>query len=316
MPEITVMVVARNEQRFIRAALESAQAQTLKPVEVVVFDDASADDTARVAGEFATGRVPTRVIRSPIPGGSIAGRNRLLAEAQTEWVAVLDADDIWLPRKLERQWALLESWGGSKPVVVLGTKGRHINEKGRDIGSYDPKGGDSEHEFERVTAGRGFPTVGHSAALFRREDALGAGGYDEQSLGAEDMDLWERMALLRRGLVLNVTEPLFLYRKKRGGMMHTLARIQQLNFERLAENRTRRREGLPGLTFAEFEQLRAQRPFHERLRWEVNARGAWWYRFGAMSLANGSYGKGTAQLAAAGFLRPRLVISGVRRALS
>ncbi len=312
--DVTVIMPAHNEERFLGAAVASVEKQTYRPIELIIVDDGSTDRTTEIARE-ASGPVPVRVLRTAKPGGSVAARNWGLREAGTEWVAMLDADDTWMPNKLHRQMAFLDGWASESPLSVLGTKGRHINEAGADIGEYNPSGCDSEDEFRRTVSSGALAMIGHSSALFRRQDAIDVGGYSEEALGAEDLDLWDRIASLRDGVIVNLDEPLFCYRKKRGGMAESNLRSQQVNIERIIANRQRRRRGQPPLSLATFEFQMRQRPLRERAQWRVDLYGKWLYRFGATNVVNGRPAVGGIQLAAACALRPRLVLDGVRRRL-
>ena len=108
--DVTVIVPARRAAATIDRALASVAAQTLRPAAVVVVDDGSDDGTDDAAlrwKERLKGAVLT-VFRQPHAGAG-AARNRALKEAKTEFVAFLDADDEWLPEKLARQHAALET---------------------------------------------------------------------------------------------------------------------------------------------------------------------------------------------------------------
>jgi len=94
-PTVSVVIPAYNEADRIAGALESVLAQTRRPLEILVVDDGSSDDTARVADRFGA-----RVIAQKNLGIS-AARNRGIDEAAGEWVALLDADDRWMPERLE-----------------------------------------------------------------------------------------------------------------------------------------------------------------------------------------------------------------------
>jgi glycosyltransferase involved in cell wall biosynthesis len=97
---VTCIIPAFNGERFLAQAVESVLAQSWPAVEVLVIDDASTDATPEIADAFGD---PVRRIRLPENRGPAAARNRGLDEARGGWVAFLDADDRWLPRKLERQ---------------------------------------------------------------------------------------------------------------------------------------------------------------------------------------------------------------------
>lgn len=103
---VAVVMPAFNAEQFIGEALESVFAQTVAPSQIVVADDGSTDATAAIAS--ADPRVT--VLRRPHAGIS-AMRNAAIAECRCEHLAFLDADDVWLPRKLELQLAALAEHG-------------------------------------------------------------------------------------------------------------------------------------------------------------------------------------------------------------
>jgi glycosyltransferase involved in cell wall biosynthesis len=98
-PTISVVIPCYNGARFLRETLASVLSQTYPAHEVILVDDGSTDDSAAVAESFGP---PVRVLRQTNQGESVA-RNRAIDAALGEWVALLDADDVWEPQKLERQ---------------------------------------------------------------------------------------------------------------------------------------------------------------------------------------------------------------------
>jgi glycosyltransferase involved in cell wall biosynthesis len=100
-PTVSCLIPARNAERYLAEAIASALAQTHPVHEIVVVDDGSTDATATVASAYGP---PVRVIRQP-PLSIAAGRNAGLRAARGEFIAFLDADDVWYPEKLERQLA-------------------------------------------------------------------------------------------------------------------------------------------------------------------------------------------------------------------
>ena len=95
-PSISVVIPCCNAAAFLRATIASILGQTQSVLEVIVVDDGSTDDSASIAESFGP---PVRVIRQPNQGES-AARNRGIEAAVGEWVAFLDADDLWLPTKI------------------------------------------------------------------------------------------------------------------------------------------------------------------------------------------------------------------------
>jgi glycosyltransferase involved in cell wall biosynthesis len=100
---VSVIITAWNAERYIGEALASVAAQTLPVHQIVVNDDGSTDGTV---GAIRASGLPVEVLESPHEGIS-QGRNRALARATGDVLAFLDADDVWLPTKLEKQCGLL-----------------------------------------------------------------------------------------------------------------------------------------------------------------------------------------------------------------
>lgn len=109
MSGVSVVIPCYNGAGFLREALESAVSQTQPPREVIVVDDGSTDESAEVAATFGD---PVRVIRQANQGKS-AARNTGIRAASGDLIAFLDADDIWMPHKLERQVRALANDAGS-----------------------------------------------------------------------------------------------------------------------------------------------------------------------------------------------------------
>lgn len=104
---IAVIIPAYNAERFIGEAIESALSQTLKPDEVIVVDDCSSDATCRVVESFGDA---VTLLRNQTNSGAGYSRNRGVRHSKNEFVAFLDADDLWLPRHLESLSSLLVRW--------------------------------------------------------------------------------------------------------------------------------------------------------------------------------------------------------------
>lgn len=110
-PGISVVIPVYNCERYIGKAIESVLSQTQKPLEIIVADDGSTDGSASVAASFPG----VRVVSLPHRGVSSA-RNGGIAASAGEWIAFLDADDVWRPEKLERQARYLEDHQGCEIV--------------------------------------------------------------------------------------------------------------------------------------------------------------------------------------------------------
>lgn len=172
---ITAVMPAFNAAEFIAESIASLLAQTEPPVEVIVVDDGSKDDTASVAE-----RAGARVIRQA-NGGPAAARNAGIRSATTEGIALLDADDIARPTRLARQRGHL-----AEPNVAVVFSAHHVEGK---LPPVPPP----VLDFEALWARNWIPT---STVLLRKTAWQAVGGFDEARdlIGVEDYNCWLRMA--------------------------------------------------------------------------------------------------------------------------
>ena len=100
--DFSVVMPAYNVSRIIGRAIRSAAAQTLPPLEILVIDDCSTDDTVEVVRALGRAIPSVRLLSTPANGGPSVARNVGLREAKGEWIGLLDADDAWKPGRLQR----------------------------------------------------------------------------------------------------------------------------------------------------------------------------------------------------------------------
>jgi len=100
-PSVAVIIPAFNVARCVGAAINSALAQSLPPAQIIVVDDCSTDGTGDVVLEMAKQHPTITLVKKPKNGGVAAARNTGIDLAATDWLAVLDADDTFLPTRLE-----------------------------------------------------------------------------------------------------------------------------------------------------------------------------------------------------------------------
>lgn len=190
MAKVDVIIPAYNAARFLPAALDSVLAQTFPDWQIVLVDDGSVDGTADlVAGytEKLGGRLTyIRQANAGLP----AARNRAIRSASSEFLALLDADDVWLPRRLE---ASLESFAGNPKAGLSYGLIEQIDMEGvvrRTFGRRRryPEGKVASAIYRR-TMDLPCPTV-----TFRRESVGQVGMFDETMRATEDRDLWLRIA--------------------------------------------------------------------------------------------------------------------------
>jgi glycosyltransferase involved in cell wall biosynthesis len=320
---ISVIVPTFNDVTRIGDALESILAQTLSPGEVVVCDDGSEDGTERFVREFAArrtgeraggraGELQVRYLRLASRSGAAAARNAGIAAARGEWIANCDSDDVWAPRKLERQIEFLRRWKGERRIALLGTHGHNMNDA-RKIISPAIMGPTCEDDYnELVHRGEIFYVI-HSSALFTRADFLAVGGYSSEYGAADDYPFFCRMA--ERGVVLNIPEPLVYYRKRAGSVQFSRFWDLRQDVMRLTVNQRRLANGEPPIGRDEFAAQLAAAPARERFRRRRQLWGYYYYKLGSTHLVNGSRIRGGLELALASVLDSARVRAGVLNAV-
>ena len=196
-----------NASRFVGETLASVLAQTLSDIEVLVVDDGSTDDSVAVVQRLAdTVNSPIRLLRQA-NGGPSRARNAALAVAQGEFVALLDADDLWMPTYLERTVSFLDSHAGLSLVFtdsILFGEGERVGK--RWIALHPSK---RPFTTDRII-GRSCNVPSNN--VFRRSIIASSGVFDETLRAAEDWDLWIRMSLAGAKIDY-LAEPLHRYRQ-------------------------------------------------------------------------------------------------------
>ena len=194
-PLLTVLAVCYNHARYLNECLDSIHAQTYQDFELIITDDGSTDGSADLIREWIAreGRV-CRFIAHERNVGLCRTLNEALAAVRGKYLARISTDDVWLPRKLERQLAVMESL--PERVAVLYGDAYQMRANGEslpqryltDCGFRGP--GPSGDVFLQLLDR--FFVLGVTTLL--RTDCLrSVGGYDE-SLVYEDWDLWLRLA--------------------------------------------------------------------------------------------------------------------------
>ncbi len=228
VPSFSVLVAAYQVERFVAAALESALAQTVAPYEIVVCDDGSTDGTARVLEPFGDRIVYLRQNN----GGESSAKNAAARAASGEFVVLLDADDLYLPKRLEA----LGQLASARPDLDILTTDAFVEiggERARRV--YADASRFELGNQRRAILGGNFI---HGHCAIRRETFLTAGGFDESLHFTADWDCWIRLILggARVGLVY---EPLAVYRIWEGSLSSSRVAYAEGHVQTLAKTAAR-----------------------------------------------------------------------------
>lgn len=185
MPKVTVVIPAYNAMTYLPETLDSVLKQTLTDIEVLIINDGSTDHIVSWASEITDSRVHLIFQRNQgLPGA----RNTGIIHAQGEYVAFLDADDLWEPTKLEKQAHCLDS----KPEVgLVYTWTLLVDQQGKSTGVVTAAHIEG-NVWEKLLLG---DVVGSgSSAMIRRSCFETVGLFDTELTSIEDCDMWVRIA--------------------------------------------------------------------------------------------------------------------------
>jgi glycosyltransferase involved in cell wall biosynthesis len=189
-PKVSAIIPAFNSATTIARALASVLAQSRMPDEIIVVDDRSTDGTAEIARATPSDRI--RLISTQANKGAGGARNAGIEAATGDVVAFLDSDDEWLPKKIEKQLAMLMS---DSRLAFVTCGANSISPSGADLGdTYGAHRIAAGSEAWKALLASNF-IVTPSVLVWHR-CLKAAGGFDETMKIGEDQDLWIRLALV------------------------------------------------------------------------------------------------------------------------
>lgn len=218
MPLISVCLAVYNGEATLWEALDSVRAQTWNDYEIIVLDDGSTDNSAKIAEEYGV-----RVIRQQNAGLG-AGRKRLVEEAAGEWIAFIDHDDVWTPDKLEKQMSV-----AADGVVLIHSDCWYEYEDGRIVERNLSMPPDA-NSFDHILPSN---EVIASSAVFRRDAMLRAGNFVAETVRCSDWYGW--FILAPEGRFVHLPEKQVRYRVLSTSLANAGIRFHQAKLFLLAE---------------------------------------------------------------------------------
>lgn len=207
-PLVSVVIPAFNAEQFLERTLSSVQRQTYENIEIIIVNDGSTDTSEQILAKYAASDSRIKVITQQ-RAGVAAARNQGLQSSSGEYVAFLDADDIWHPTKIERQMTVLLASTNCTGYGAIYTLHRHIDSQDKVLqsGRYWSRAGGLIMHLVTLRTECG------SKVLVRRDLASAVGGYetDPDTNGVEDFDF--ELKLAARYPMFVVSEYLVGYRK-------------------------------------------------------------------------------------------------------
>lgn len=270
MARVAIVIPLFNAERFVREAIESVRSQTHADWELLVVDDGSTDRSHYEAAAAADGDTRIRIVRQANKGVS-AARNHGVGLSRGEYLAFLDADDVWHPKNLSAKLVALESRAdcalAHSDAAVIDAVSRRTSQL---------KTGSDGWILEQSLLWRGDPVPAlPSNAVLRRRTFDEVGGFDTDLSTAADQDLKFRIA--ERWPVARVPEALVLYRVH-GANMHTnvllMERDHSLAYTKARARGSFRSEAFRRRCFANLYGILAGSLWHGGHRWRALKYGA------------------------------------------
>jgi glycosyltransferase involved in cell wall biosynthesis len=231
--EITVVIPTRNRRMWLDRSLGCALGQRGVAVEVIVVDDGSTDGTRAMVGGHPDPRV--RVVGHAEPVGVAAARNHGIELACTEWVAVLDDDDLWAPDKLRIQLSAAREHGAGFAYSAAAHVGTDLRVLGIEAAP------DPESLAALLRSYNAMP-AGSSNVLVTRKLLGELGGFDVSLFHLADWDLWIRLSQRARGvacpdvLVAYVKHPENMLGLRQGGFFNEFRAFAIKHGDRLGDS--------------------------------------------------------------------------------
>ncbi len=215
-PLVSVIIPNYNYARYVGEAVESALGQTYSNLEVIVVDDGSTDNSLEVLERY---RDRVKIVEQQNSGVCVA-RNRGVAETKGEYIAFLDADDVWLPEKIEKQVKKFES-DGDTGLVHVGVI--DIDASGEKLATH-LNGMEGAVASELMMFERAVILGGGSGVMIPRRVFDEVGGFDESLSTSADWDLYFRIS--SSFSVGFIGEPLLKYRLHGANMHSNIPRME------------------------------------------------------------------------------------------
>ena len=217
---VSVIVPCHNAAEFLADALQSVRDQTLRDFECIVVDDASTDGSAAIVNRFAEADPRFRLVASKGPAGASGARNTGIAKAKGEWVALLDADDLFLPERLAMLSGIGEEQGADlifddQLITEFPSKRLTHHAFGFARARFDFTQKDF---FERSRLFRRSFPIGYMKPLIRREFIRRTGiSYDSSVPSGEDFLFYAHL-FAERPRCIGTRYAGYVYRRRRGSL--------------------------------------------------------------------------------------------------
>lgn len=267
---VSVILPTYNCGHFLPDSLGSVLSQTYNFYEIIVIDDGSTDDTKEVLNPFMQ---KIKYIHLEQNRGLPTARNIGIQAAQGKYIAFLDADDLWLPEKLQTD---MEYFDKHPDVGMVYSKHTNIDENGVVLDEGIKKRLPSGNIFIRLFSEQNF--IVPSSVVVRKDVFATTGLFDEQLFNCQDWDMWLRIAFYFK--VAGINKPLVKYRHNPRSLSKN--RNNVLKYQKLVIDKTYN-------AFKDKMCRISEKLYKKRLASHYAKAGRYYLRIGNKSLANENF---------------------------
>jgi glycosyltransferase involved in cell wall biosynthesis len=270
-PKLSIAMSVFNGEQYLGEAIESVLLQSFTNFELIIVNDGSTDGSGPLARTYAA-KDPRIVILEQDNQGLPAGLNTACRAARSGLIVRMDADDLMMADRLERQLCFMDE----HPDVSVGCSyALLIDSNGRTFAKSKPS-----VDLQRAWRAKNpdaFVNLIHAATIIRKEHLLAVGGYDASYRFAEDRELWGR--LFTRGYKIAV-QPEILHKSRLHSASMTVGplRRNEITCQFIDHNIVRRMEGKANVSFDEFMRWRQSRSIMQKSRSWMRVSGAVFYK--------------------------------------
>ena len=218
-PKISVVMSAYKADKYLRECIESILNQTFTDFEFVIVNDCSTDKTSEILNFYSDKDSRIKIINNTKNIGLTKSLNIALKESKGEYIARMDADDICMPERFQKQFDFLES---NKDHVLVGSWMKIINENGEEIDEWESEVNNEKIKEKLIR----YNPLSHSSIMIRTSLLIEEGGYNEKWRYAQDYELYFRLA--RLGKFANLPECLLKSRHSKKSITSSKNTAQSL----------------------------------------------------------------------------------------
>jgi glycosyltransferase involved in cell wall biosynthesis len=206
---ISILLATYNGEKYIQLAIESVLNQTFDKFELLIGFNGTTDNSKKIVSNINDSRI--RVFDYGEDKGKSKTLNKLIKEAKYDWIGIQDDDDIWLPKKLEKQIEFINDFD------VIGTQIFYVDEEENITGK--PNLSLNHDEIIKKSL-NGENQIANTSAIFKKEFAIKANFWNEDIIGIEDFDFW--LKLIKLGCkFINLKKELVIHRLHKNSNFNT-----------------------------------------------------------------------------------------------